>query len=316
MPKFFADAVTTGEGNESLQVRTSANGRLVAQEERMTGVYGLAATGTDSFVIALQAGTGCAARLYRVQLNGQGRPGGLSPVGPELHGLVWSLAASAGGGIIGYAVSGCAKGDPGTSDFDTRTGRSGQWSDVNLGGVSTGNVAMQGALSMSASGGLLAFTGWEVAGDGRYTSQVVCVLSTTAPAGTVAERSHVVFSRPVSQPELTAASLSPGGTFFYLATQTGSRTGRVTDVARYRTSTGEFLGKLASLRGTPTQMQSPMALDVSGRFLLVPYSLKPGDLPTLKVAWIDVTTRAVMTLTIQLPGTAGMDPETGMNTAW
>jgi hypothetical protein len=317
MPRFFADAVTTGEGNESLQVRASANGRLLAQEEHMTGVYGLAATGADSFVIALQAGAGCAARLYRVQLNGQGHPGGLSPVGPELHGLVWSLAASAGGGIIGYAVSGCAKGDPGyIGIFNTRTGRSGQWNDVNLGGVSPGNVAMQGALSMSASGGSLAFTGWDVAGDGRYTSQVVRVLSTTAPAGTVAERSHVVLSRPVSQPELTAASLSPGGTFFYLATQTGSRTGRVTDVARYRTSTGEFLGNLASLRGTPTQMRSPMALDVSGRFLLVPYSLDPGDLPTLKVAGIDVTTRAVVALTIQLPGTAGMDPETGMNTAW
>jgi len=59
-----------------------------------------------------------------------------------------------------------------------------------------------------------------------------------------------------------------------------------------------------------------MALDASGRFLLVPYSLNPGDLPRLKMAGIDVTTRTVMTLTIQLPGTAGMDPETGMNTAW
>ena len=317
MPQFFADAVTTGEGNESLQVRASSNGRLVAQEAHMTGVYGLAATGADSFVVALQVGGGCAARLYRVHLSGQGRPGALSPVGPELHGLVWSLAASAGGGIVGYAVSGCAKGDPGyIGIFDTRTGRSGQWSDVSLGGTSPGNVAVQGALSMSANGELLAFTGWDVAGDGRYTSQVVRVLSTTAPAGTVAERSHVVLSRPVSQPELTAASLSPGGAFFYLATQTASRTGRVTDVARYRTSTGEFLGNLASLRGTPTQMWSPIALDVSGRFLLVPYSLSPGDLPTLKVAAIDVTTGAVMALTIQLPGTAGMDPETGMNTAW
>ena len=210
MPRFFADAVTTGEGNESLQVRASANGRLVAQEEHMTGVYGLAATGADSFVIALQAGAGCAARLYRVQLNGQGHPGGLSPVGPELRGLVWSLAASAGGGIIGYAVSGCAKGDPGyIGIFDTRTGRSERWSDVNLGGVSPGNVAMQGALSMSASGRLLAFTGWDVAGDGRYTSQVVRVLSTTAPAGTVAERSHVALRGPVSQPELTAAEPEP-----------------------------------------------------------------------------------------------------------
>jgi hypothetical protein len=59
-----------------------------------------------------------------------------------------------------------------------------------------------------------------------------------------------------------------------------------------------------------------MALNVSGRFLLVPYWLNPGDLPTLKVAAIDVTTGTVTILTIQLPRTAGMDPETGMNTAW
>ncbi len=317
MPRFFADVVTTGEGNESLEVRASASGRLVAQEEDTAGVYGLAATGAGSFVIALQVGDGCAAQLYRVQLGGQGRPGGLSPVGPELRGQVWSLAAGAGGGIIGYAVSGCVKGDPGyLGIFDTRTGHSRQWSGVNLGGISPGNVATNGALSMSASGGLLAFTGWDVAGDGRFTSQVVRVLSTTAPAGPVAERSHVVLSRGVFSPELTGASLSPSGAFFYLATQTGSRTGRVTDVARYRTSTGEFLGNLASLRGTPTQMWSSMSLDTTGRFLLVPYSLNPARLPLLKVAAINITTRAVATLTIQLQATAGMDPETGMNTAW
>ncbi len=309
MPRFFADAVTTGEGNGSLEVRASSSGRLVAQEEQ-AGVYGLAATGAGRFVIALQVGDGCAARLYRVQLSGQGRPGGLLPVGPELHGLVSSLAASAGGGIIGYAVSGCAKGDPGyIGIFDTRTGRSRQWSDV-----SPGHVAIGGALSISASGGLLAFTGWDVAGDGRFTSQVVRVLPTTAAAGTVAERSHVVLSRPVSAPELGAASLSPGGAFLYVCT----RTGRVTDVAAYRTSSGEFLADLASLRGSPTQMSPSMALDTSGRFLLVPYSLNPAGAgsPTLKVAGINIATRAVMTLTIQLQRTAGMDPQTGMNAAW
>lgn len=314
LPRFFADAVTTGEGDESLQVRASASGTLVAQEG--AGVFGLAATGADSFVIALQAGDGCATRLYRVRLDGQGRPGGLSPVGPELPGLVWSLAA--GGQVIGYAVSGCAKGDPGyLGIFDTRTGRSRQWSDVNLGGVSPGNVAVSGALSMTSDGRLLAFTGWNVAGTGRNTSQVVRVLPTTSPPGTVAERSHVVLTRPVSQPELAAASLSPSGAFFYLCTQTWSRTGLTTNVTGYLTSSGEPQEDLASFSGSPAQMACSMALDTSGRFLLVPYSLNPaGRRPTLKVAEIDVTTRAVITMTIQLPGSAGMDPPTGINAAW
>jgi len=63
LPPFFADAVTTGEANESLQVRVAASGGLVAQEENMAGVSGLAAAGPDSFVIALQLGDGCATRL-------------------------------------------------------------------------------------------------------------------------------------------------------------------------------------------------------------------------------------------------------------
>jgi hypothetical protein len=313
MPRFFADDLTFSEGNGSLEVRASANGRLVAQEEDMAGVYGLAATGDDSFVIALQAGDGCTARLYQVRLGGQGRPGGLSPVGPDLHGLVWSLASDAGGGVIGYAVSGCAKGDSGYIGIvDTRTGRSRQWSDVGVGGESAGNVATSGSLSISASGELLAFTGWNVAADGRFTSQVVRVLPTTAAAGTVAERSHVVLSRPVSQPELTAVSLSPSGDLFYLSTESG----RTTTVAEYRTSTGSFVEYLARLKGTPAPMQSSMALDTSGQFLLVPYSLSQASHPMLKVAMIGITTRAVTTVMIQLPRTAGMDQETGMDAAW
>jgi len=317
MPRFFADDITFSEGNGSLEVRASADGGLVTKEEHMAGVYGLAATGDDSFVIALQAGDGCTARLYRFRLGGQGRPGGLSPIGPELHGLVWSLTADGGGGVIGYAVSGCAKGGPGYIGIvDTRTGRSRQWSDVGVGGESAGNVAVSGALSISASGGLLAFTGWSVAADGRFTSQVVRVLPTTAAAGTVAERSHVVLSRPVSQPELTAVSLSPSGSLFYLS----ARSGRTTTVAGYRTSTGGLVADLASLGGTPPPAWSPMALDTSGRFLLVPYSLSQASRPmlhvVLKVAMIDITTRAVRTVIIQLPGTAGMDQYTGMDAAW
>lgn len=314
MPRFFADDIVFAEANGSLEVRASTNGQLVAEEEQMPGVYGLAAAGEDSFVVALQAENGCTARLYRVRLGGQGRPGPLAPVGPELHGLVSSLAADAGGGVIGYAISGCAKGDPGYIGIvDTRTGRSRQWSDVDVGGESPGNVAIGGALSISASGGLLAFTGWDGTVDGRATSQVVRVLPVTAAAGTVAQRSHVVLSRPVSQPELTGVSLSPDGALFYLSAQSG----RTTTVAEYRTSTGSFVEDLASLRGSPAPTRSPMALDTSGRWLLLPYRLVyQGRRPVLNVAMIDIVTRAVTTVTIQLPEGAGMDPEMGMDAAW
>ena len=308
-PAFFADAVVTGEGNSSLEVRASASGRLVAQT--MVAVSALAAAGPRRFVIASQVGDGCATRLYRVKVSDQGRLGALSQVGPELRGLVWSLAASAGGQMIGYAVSGCIKGDPGyIAIFDTRTGLTRQWGDVNAGGISPGNVALDGGLSMSASGRLLAFTSSSVASNGRNTSQTVRVLPTDAPAGTVAERSRVVLSRPVSEHQFAAASLSPSGASFYLCTQTG----RVLNVASYRTSTGEAQQNLASLG--LGQMGCSMTLDTSGQFLLVPHALNVTSHPTLRVAEIDVATRAVTTFTIQLLDGGGMDPPTGMIAAW
>jgi hypothetical protein len=308
-PAFFADAVVTGEGNGPLEVRTSASGRLVAQT--MVAVSALAAAGPGRFVIASQVGDGCATRLYRVQVSDQGRLGALSQVGPELRGLVWSLAASAGGQMIGYAVSGCIKGDPGyIAIFDTRTGFTRQWGDVNAGGISPGNVALDGELSISANGRLLAFTGWNVAGNGRNISQFARVLPTDAPAGTVAERSRIVLRRPVSEHQLAAASLSPDGASFYLCTQSG----RVSNVASYRTSTGTLQQNLAGLGRS--LLGCSMALDPSGRFLLVPGSLTSGSRPMLKVAEIDVATRAVTILTIQLARGGGMDPPTGMIAAW
>jgi hypothetical protein len=224
---------------------------------------------------------------------------------------VWSLAASAGGQMIGYAVSGCIKGDPGyIAIFDTRTGFTRQWGDVNAGGISPGNVALDGGLSISANGRLLAFTGWNVAGNGRNISQFARVLPTDAPAGTVAERSRIVLRRPVSGHQLAAASLSPGGASFYLCTQSG----RVSNVASYRTSTGTLQQNLAGLGRS--LLGCSMALDPSGRFLLVPGSLTSGSRPTLKVAEIDVATKAVTTLTIPLARGGGMDPPTGMIVAW
>jgi hypothetical protein len=308
-PAFFADAVITAEGDESLEFRASASGAVVAQDENMPGPLALAAIDTDSFVIAVQVGLGCATRLYRVQLSALGRPGGLSPVGPELRGEVLSLAASAGGSVIGYAVSGCVSGDPEyIGVFDTRTQRSRQWGDVD--------VTQGEALSMSGNGDLLAFTGWNVRGSGVGTSQYVRTLPTGAPAGTVAERSRVVLSRTVSQSDLGTASLSPSGTSFYLCTQTGA----LSHVAEYRTSTGELQRDLASLRGNPAQPSCSMAFDTSGQFLLIPYSVvpavRPMGHPILRLAEIDIATRAVTTLTVQLPASAGMDPAMGMIAAW
>jgi hypothetical protein len=328
VPRFFADTVTAAEGNGPLQVRASASGRLVA-EQATPGpggvVAGLAATGAGSFVIAEPVNGGCGTRLYRFQLTGRGSLGRLAPVGPELTGWVSSLAASAGGQVIGYAVSGCGKGSPGhIGVFNARTGRSREWSDVNVGG-NPGNVALGGAVSLSANGRLLAFTGWDVAGNwhvvggGRFTRQVVRVLPTNAPAGTVAQRSRVVLSRPLSQPELAAVALSPNAESFYLCMMSSSRDRSVRKIAAYATATGGRQQAIATLTGTSIPATCQMALDSAGRFLLLTNSLSnpryPGT-PVLRLARIDLTARSAVILSIKLPSNAGMDPYAGMTSAW
>lgn len=332
LPRFFADTVDTVEGNGPLQVRDSATGGLVAEDTHLfgsPGITALAATSDRSFVIAAPAGNNfsCVTRLYRITLNAQDRPGRLSPLGHAVQGQVWSLAASMRGQSIGYAVSGCGKGQPGyLAVLDTRTGRTRQWSDVSLGGESPGNVAVRGPfLSMSANGRVLAFAGWDIAGDwhvvggGHATRQVVRVLPTGAAPGPVAQRSHVVLSRPLSRAELAAVAVSPGGGSFTLCTMRDGRHKSVRTIAAYATATGALQRVIATVAGTPAPAVCQMALDPAGRSLLVPTSLRNPRYPrspVLGLARIDLPTRSVATLTIRLPPNGGMDPYAGMSTAW
>ena len=328
VPAFFADALTSGEGNGPLEVRSSATGALVAEQSARInlGVAALAATGSGDLVIAEPAiAPGCGTRLYRVQLTGRGQLGRLTQVGPELPGLVLSLAASAGGQVIGYALAACGKGPPGfVGVFNTRTGWSRTWGGAGFAGANVPgkprDLSLGWSLSMSANGRLLAFTGWNVAENWRFTRQVVRVLPTDAPAGTLAERSRVVLSRPLSLPELGAVALSPGGKSFYLCTKPARRAGIVRKIAAYATATGSRQRLIATLTGGFTETTCQMALDSTGRFLLLTSSVSPEGHPypktaVLRLARIDLTTRAVAVLSIKLPWGAGMDPPTGMITA-
>jgi hypothetical protein len=333
-PRFFADAQGSGEGNGPLQVRESATGSLVWQDGRAPGsgsVTGLAATGRGGFIIALNMGTGCATRLYHVRLNGRGLPGALSPVGPRLPGMVWSLAAGDGGRVIGYAISGCAKGDPGyLGVLHLPTGQTRQWGGVSLGGVSPGDLALQGPLSMSANGRLLAFAADSIAGPpgARVTAQSVRVLPTGAPPGAAADRSRVVFRQAAPSVgtglSLAAASLSPSGTSVYLCLQSTARAHAAEQIATYGTASGSPRRVVTTLTAAGTWPQpgrSAMALDTSGRFLLVPYSvhhpIPPASGVLQRIARIDVATKAVTTVAVKMPGSGGMDQESGMSIiAW
>ena len=276
-PRFFADLVLGEQGGQSpLQVRESATGRLVAQDlsVRATGLAALADGRT--FVLAEPVGQSCATRLYRVRLNGRGQPGALSPLPvPVLPGELYSLTASGTGNVLGYAISGCSKGDLGyIGVVHVRSGRTTRWGDVELGGISPGSVGLNGELSLSANGRLLAFPAFGLSANSTIISKGVRVLPVNASPGTIAQRSRLerAGSYPPFLPLLASAVLSPGGRTFYRCTLL-RQSQHAVRIAADRSSTGRRRRALARLTvtGMPPAGGCPMALDGPGKHLLVPY---------------------------------------------
>jgi hypothetical protein len=344
---FIMDAISTGGSYGTPVIRASATGKLVAptpvgNDPRLDDYdppYGLAATGPDSFVVGLMTPSDCSTQFFRFHINDRGQPGVLTQVGPTLPGNLTAMAATAGGGLIGYAIdrSGCAKAGHGSylGVFEPGNGRTRQWTNA---------PAYLTQLSMSANGRLLAFTqqltkpvphsngGFEI------TGYQVRVLATDAAPGPVDGRSRVAasISPQDSQFATPTVLLSPTGTSFYLCAepfafpQRGAK--KITDTAKivaYRTTTGKATGVLAAWAASyaPTNSGyapvtlscSSMALDPSGRFLLVPY-LKTSDNPanqsssgSLTGARINTATGATSDWTI--PYGEGQSPGV-MNIAW
>jgi len=90
------------------------------------------------------------------------------------------------------------------------------------------------------------------------------------------------------------------------------------------TATGKPRGVITTLTAGGTWPQtgcSSMTLDTSGQFLLVPSSLHqpapPGTDVLQHVARINIATKAMSTVPVRMPGSGGMDQESGMSIlAW
>ena len=334
-PRYFLYAQQSGGAYDWLQIRESASGKVVAQPYPQPPdylpPYGLAATGPGSFVVGMMTPSDCATQFFRMRLDDRGRPGKLTRFGPTLPGELTALAASAGGGLIAYAIddSGCKTGGTSLGAYlgvlDVHSGQTRQWtiasSRSELYMSADGMSSRLSQLSMSANGRLLAFslaTGRPIHGGTEITGMQVQVLSTDAPPGPLAERSRVVLRDATSLSFMNGGStvlLSPSGTSFYLCSQpfTLPRPGasRVVETARitaYRTATGKATGVIANFATSyamtktggylPSLGCSSMALDTSGRFLLVPYltsHVNPEDsysAGSLRMAIINTATGA------------------------
>lgn len=337
LPPYFADIqLFSGPppcgGFGPLEVRDSSTAGLVAQDQHACGATALAAYGGGrSLVIALASSSGCSTQLYRLAVSAAGAPGPLSPLGKALPGGVASVAVSQNGQVIGYAMYGCAKGQPGyLGVMNVGTGYSRRWTYVNVAGESPGNVALEGGLSMPADGGSLAFTAFNTTSSGRITGQAVRVLPVTAAPGEVAARSRVVVSGPAPSAGLYLAgvNLSPDGASLYLCTVAVGKTTRTTKVTGYATATGHPQAALVTLQESGSTSQNlqnlelgcPLALDSSGSYLLVPYWISyPASTtghPVMRLARIDVAAKAVTRLSFQMTATSGMDEANGILLAW
>jgi hypothetical protein len=318
-PRYFLYAQQSGGAYDWLQIRESASGKVVAQPYPQPPdylpPYGMAATGPGSFVVGMMTPSDCATQFFRFRLDDRGRPGALTRVGPTLPGELTAMAASAGGGLIGYAIddTGCKKAGTSLGAYlgvlDVHSGQTRQWTEASgrsqLYMSANGLSSRLSQLSMSANGRLLAFsqaTGLPMHGGVEITGVQVRVLPTDAPPGPVAERSRVVARTPVGNSLFSGGAvvlLSPSGTSFYLCSQDSSLplrgASRITETARitaHQTATGKATGVIAAFTASyvpaksgvsyypPALGCSSMALDTSGRFLLVPYLvsyLNPGE---------------------------------------
>jgi hypothetical protein len=226
--------------------------------------------------------------------------------------------------------------------LNSRTGQTRQWT-LPSPNQKQPSLSDPSQLSISANGRLLAFgqlAERPFQGGFTITGAQIRVLPTSAPAGPVAERSRVAARISSAHTGFTAPTvlLSPTGTSFYLCSQPfafrplgASRVTETAQIIAYRTATGEATGVIASFAASyPVSRNSngnaplslgcsSMALDPSGRFLLVPYLTtisNPKDdhsAGSLTTARINTATRARSAWTLRF---GERDNPGAMTVAW
>jgi hypothetical protein len=330
LPPFFTDSVLTGDGPWIYQVRDAADGRVTGEDNRLYLITNATAAlaGDRSYLVAVSGPIACLTRFYLLRITTTGKPEALRqlPV-PAIPEEVWSLAATPDGKTIAYAASGCEKGSRGfLAVTSVTTGKTREWSDVNLGGVSTGNLQLQGNLSLSANGSLLGFA----AATGELPLHwSFRVLQTSEPAGQASSRSRIVAGlSPPAPTDGISAAISADGQTLYTCQQAGTIKASADHLTAYSIATGKRLRNLGTLRGPGlpegdlAEQTCVLSRDASGQYLLVAYGITYGgpsaDTPTLRLARLDLATSKITRFTIELPSAvqAPMLLPMGADIAW
>lgn len=254
-PRFYVTVSIAPGGADSLVVRDTATGKIVSRLDPPSGTVFktvAAPAGDRTFVTPVASSSGCTSQLYQFQLDSQGQPGPLVPLHitvPGNYSESGDLAVTPDGRTIAYATYLCGRGvgEVGVIKLATR----------HLTVWTTSGLLPPAYLSLSADGTLLAYD----------TLPGARILNTSAPAGPLLERSHIV-SRTANW-----AALAGNGTSLYLCTispsgQASARHGTLT----YSTdsiATGHQQ-VIARWPGLPYP-QCSASLDPSGQYLMVQY---------------------------------------------
>jgi hypothetical protein len=243
-------------------------------------------------VTAVEPSIGCSSQLYQFQLNDQGRPGPLVPLHiavPGNYSEPGDLAITPGGRTIAYATYQCGdEGELGVIDLATR--HVAVWSNPD--------VALDLAgLSLSANGGLLVYD----------TLPGARILNTSAPAGSVLER-----SRPVPGIAGWAALAGSGDSLYGCGISPSSMPPPSTGTVTYYTSplAGGQQGVVASWPNvSPPQCWA--SLEPSGGYLLVQYQESFPRADWVRAAVLDI--RSGRSTNIRVPASVGYGP---LDIAW
>jgi hypothetical protein len=242
LPRFY---VTTDVAARpiQLQVRRTSDCAITAVVPLPAGwllTGGISATASDRTFFAaafsarrcpVQAGAGGISsaahetRFFRFAVNGQGRAGRLTVVGPPVSGIVGPIAASPDGSRIAFnAANGnfvgpgnaCAGGEAEGAAIrviDLATGKIRTWQTPEMPPAPAGTSVTPHEVSWMADGRTLAVSYvWPPSPSGPQLSMAVAALDTTSAGGSLQAHSHVLWSQPQKYVfSVQEALISPDG---------------------------------------------------------------------------------------------------------
>jgi hypothetical protein len=273
-----------------INATTGAQGARISLPFPATELTSVATGDGQTYVVAALAPEGCSTTLYRFTLAANGTPSAMTAfttIGRQIWDP-WEMAVSAGARFVAFQTRACrsqpgsdSNGERGTlSVLNTATGRTKRWvyripADGFVPG--TGNV------SISTNGAVVGFSNE--------------VVDTSAPAGSLAARGHVVATNGEFGPSTIVGGLnvSPDGKTAYFATFHTANNKPVWSSWQLR-SYDLAAGQTRLIRSFPGTEGGPAAVtfDPTGRYMIVESVVNTGTatkpLPATKLDLVNVAT--------------------------